>query len=182
MRYVALLRGINVSGQKKIKMVDLKVILEKLGLKEVVTYIQSGNVVFESNKESIQQLEDKIKQAIADSFGFDVIVLVKTKMELEAIIQKCPYTKKEDLEAKRVYYVLLKDALEKESIGNLVQKDYPNELFVITNNCVYLNCLNGAGKAKLTNNIIERKLSVAATTRNHRTMMKLFELAKENRI
>ncbi len=180
MKYIALLRGINVSGQKKIKMTDLKALLVKLGLKDVVTYIQSGNVVFSSDEMKLRSLEEKIKKGISDSFGFDVPVLVKTKMELEEILQKSPYTKQEDLDAKRIYYVLLKDAPEQESIANLVQDDYPNELFSIRENCVYLNCLNGAGKAKLTNNIIERKLKVSATTRNHRTMVKLLELAEEN--
>ena len=178
--YIALLRGINVSGQKKIKMTDLKALFVKIGLDDVVTYIQSGNVVFKSDEKKIQKLEEKIKKGIADSFGFDVPVLVKTKMELEDILQKSPYTKQEDLEAKRIYYVLLKDAPNQEFIANLDQDDYPNELFLISENCVYLNCLNGAGNAKLTNNIIERKLKVSATTRNHRTMMKLLELTKEN--
>ncbi|TMM59429.1 DUF1697 domain-containing protein [Maribacter algarum] len=178
--YIALLRGVNVSGQKKIKMADLEALMVKLGLKDVVTYIQSGNLVFSSEERKLQNLEDKIKKAITNSFGFDVPVLVKTKTELEDILKKSPYSKKEDLEAKRIYYVLLKNAPEGESIANLVQEDYPNELFSISNKCVYLNCLNGAGKAKLTNNIIERKLKVSATTRNHRTMVKLLELADEN--
>lgn len=180
MKYIALLRGINVSGQKKIKMADLKEILLKRGLKDVVTYIQSGNVIFRSDEKNVQSLEEKINKGILDAFGFDVPVLVKTKIELAEILQKSPYTKQKDLDAKRVYYVLLNTAPTMESIESLVQEDYPNELFSISENCVYLNCINGAGNAKLTNNIIERKLKVSATTRNYRTMMKLLELAQEN--
>ena len=71
----------------------------------------------------------------------------------------------------------MKSRPEKDAIANLDEKDYPNERFKISQNCVYLNCINGAGKAKLTNNIIERKLKVSATTRNHRTMQKLLEMA-----
>lgn len=175
--YIALLRGINVSGQKKIKMADLKTMFVKIGFKDVVTYIQSGNVIFRSDEKSIQGLEGKIKDGITEKFGFDVPVLVKTKAEIEEILQKSPYKKTEDLEAKKIYYVLLKNEPEKDSIANLAQKDYPNELFSMGKNCVYLNCVLGAGKAKLTNNIIERKLKVSATTRNHRTMLKLIELS-----
>ncbi|MFS4494310.1 DUF1697 domain-containing protein [Maribacter sp. 2308TA10-17] len=178
--YIALLRGINVSGQKKIKMANLKLMLMKIGLTDVVTYIQSGNMVFKSAGKKSHILEEKIKKGVADSFGFDVTVVVKTKMGLEEILQKNPFTKQEDLEAKRVYYALLKEVPEKDAIGNLKPEDYPSELFLITKECVYLNCLNGAGKAKLTNNVLERKLGVSATTRNHRTMAKLLELAEEN--
>lgn len=178
--YIALLRGINVSGHKKIKMADLKAMLVNIGFEDVVTYIQSGNVIFKSDKKNIAGLEEEIKKCIADTFGFDVPVLIKTKIEIAAILQESPYTKTEDLEANRIYYVLLHDQPELEYIANLTQEDYPNELFSIGKNCVYLNCINGAGKAKLTNNIIERKLKVSATTRNHRTMLKLLELSQQN--
>ncbi|MFK7814113.1 MAG: DUF1697 domain-containing protein [Maribacter sp.] len=178
--YIALLRGINVSGQKKIKMIDLKAMLISIGFQDVETYIQSGNVIFKSDENNIKSLEEKIKKGIADTFGFDVPVLVKTRAGIVEILQESPFTKPEDLEAKRIYYALLKYEPEQDAIANLAQKDYPNELFSITKYCVYLNCLNGAGKAKLTNNVIERKLKVSATTRNHRTMLKLLELSKEN--
>jgi len=153
---------------------------ESLGFSGTQTYIQSGNAIFKSEEKNAQRLEEKIKRGIAGTFGFDVPVLVKTRIEIEKILQESPYTKTEDLEAKRVYYALLKSSPDKESISNLTQEDYPHELFSIQNNCVYLNCLNGAGKAKLNNNLIERKLKVSATTRNHRTMLKLLELSEEN--
>jgi len=177
--FIALLRGINVSGQKKIKMVELKNMLESISFSDVQTYIQSGNVVFKSEEKDIHHLEEKIKKGIADTFGFDVPVLVKKRSEIEKILQESPYKKQEDLEAKRIYYVLLKNKPESDTLSNLNQEDYPNELFSFGKNCVYLNCVNGAGKAKLTNNIIERKLKVSATTRNHRTMLKLLELSEE---
>lgn len=182
MRYVALLRGINVSGQKKIKMVDLKAMFEQIGFNSVSTYIQSGNVVFESDGMNSNSLEDEIKKTIAFTFGFEVPVLVKTKTEIEDILRANPYTKKEDIEAKRIYYTLLKNTPEKEALTNLVQEDYPGELFFVSENCVYLYCLNGAGKAKLNNNKIELKLKVSATTRNHRTMIKLQQMLIENQV
>ena len=175
--YIALLRGINVSGHKKIKMADLKAMCIDIGFEDVATYIQSGNIVFKSNDKNIQSIEVKIKKGIAKIFDFDVPVLVKTKTEIMVILKESPYTKTEDLEANKIYYVLLNEKLESDASSALVQEDYPNELFSIGEKCVYLNCLNGAGKAKLTNNVIERKLKVAATTRNHRTMLKLLDLS-----
>ncbi len=175
--HIALLRGINVGGHRKIKMADLKAMLHKMGLKDVVTYIQSGNVVFNSSETKTTLLEEKIKKGITKTFGFEVPVLIKSREALVAVLQESPFKKEEDLEANRIYYVLLKSEPDKEAFKNLDQKTYPNELFVITAKCVYLNCLNGAGKAKLSNTIIERKLVVEATTRNHRTMLKLLEMA-----
>ncbi len=176
-KYIALLRGINVGGHKKIKMADLRTILDKLPFQEVKTYIQSGNIVFATDETSTAHLEESIKINIAKTFGFDVPVLVMSKNKIEQIVNDNPYTNPADLAAKKVYYALLKSEPEQEAVANLDQEMYPNELFQITKNCVYLNCKNGAGNAKLTNNIIERKLKVEATTRNHRTMMKLLEMA-----
>lgn len=176
--YVALLRGINVGGHKKIKMADLRDMLQKMHFEGVETYIQSGNVVFKSDHSNMLSLQEKIKKGIAKTFGFDVHVLVKTRIDLIKILKESPFTKVEDIEANKIYYVLLKNEPEEEAITNINQENYPNELFGITKNCVYLNCINGAGKAKLNNNIIERKLKVEATSRNHRTMLKLIELSQ----
>lgn len=107
-------------------------------------------------------------------------VLVRNRIELITILKESPYTKVEDIEDNNIYYVLLRSEPEHAIIANMDQKNYPNELFSITKNCVYLNCINGAGKAKLNNTIIEKKLKVEATTRNHKTMLKLIELSKNN--
>ncbi|NJB71835.1 uncharacterized protein (DUF1697 family) [Saonia flava] len=172
--YIALLRGINVSGQKKILMVDLKKSMEQLGLKEVVTYIQSGNVVFKSEDELVDILEDKIKETIMSNFGFDVPVLVTTFDILNSILLNNPFSKEED---KKQYFVLLKDEPKASLVEEFHETSYNNEDFVIAGQCIYLVCHKGAGNAKLNNNLIERKLKVSATTRNLRTMTKLVELA-----
>lgn len=175
--YVALLRGINVGGHKKIKMAALKSMFENMDCQDVTAYIQSGNIVFRSSETSKKKLESVIEKGIELKFGFEVPVLVKSVAEIKEILDDSPYTNSEDLEANHIYYTLLKTKPEKESVVILDQKKYPNELFLISDNCIYLNCLNGAGKAKLTNTIIEKKLGVVATTRNHKTMVKLIDLA-----
>lgn len=175
--YIALLRGINVGGRNKIKMADLRMMLQKMDFDEVQTYIQSGNVIFKSAHKNTSILEQEIKSNIATTFGLQVPVLVKDRTDLVSILKESPFTNPVDIESNRIYYVLLKNKLQDGYSTNLDQQNYPNELFVITENCVYLNCLKGAGKAKLTNALIEKKLKVEATTRNYKTMLKLIELS-----
>lgn len=177
--YIALLRGINVSGQKLIKMIDLRSLLEKLDFLEVQTYIQSGNIVLKSDEDNCDKIAEKVKKGIADTFGFDVPVLVKTHDELRLIFDMNPFTTPADIENKRIYFAFLKEAPRPELIEEFQKEEFVQEEFVVTENCVYLNFQIGAGKAKLSNNLIERKLKVSATSRNYRTMVKLLEMSKE---
>jgi len=179
-KFIVLLRGINVSGQKKIIMADLRKMLENLKFHEVETYIQSGNIILKSNEDNNDKIAKKIKKGIAVTFGFDVPVLVKTYDELKSIFDKNPYTDAADIESKKIYFALLQEAPQKELLEKFQKNDFPNDRFVVAENCVYLNYLNGAGKAKLSNNLIERKLKVSATSRNYRTMTKLLEMSMEN--
>lgn len=174
--YIALLRGINVSGQKKIPMADLRAMLEKLNFQNVTTYIQSGNIVFASSEMDTGILEERIKAGIQKTFGFDVPVLVKSKNDLKNTLQQNPYTDPEAIEKKLVYFVLLKNVPAPEMVKAFQNESFDNEQFFITEDCVYLLCQTGYGKAKLNNNLIERKLKVEATTRNYRTMVKLLEM------
>jgi len=170
--YIALLRGINV-GNKQMKMADLKLLFEELGLADVVTYIQSGNVVFAS--ESKNGLAEKISKGIQKSFGFEVPVLVKTVSEIEGILAACPFSEEKK---KASYFILLNEPPAKNLMDKVSQEAYPGEEFNITENCVYLFASKGYGVAKCNNNFFEKKLGVAATTRNYRTLAKLIELAK----
>lgn len=175
--YIALLRGINVGGHRKIKMVDLKELLNKMGMKDVATYIQSGNVVFKSSITKTSELEEKIKKSIAKTFSLDVPVLVKTHKELKSIFDKNPFAETSDIEHKRIYFALLKETPQPELIAAFQKVKFLGELFVVAEDCVYLNYSIGVGKAKLSNNFIERKLKVSATARNFNTMVKLLEMS-----
>ncbi|WP_282162134.1 DUF1697 domain-containing protein [Ulvibacterium marinum] len=176
--YIILLRGINVSGQKKMKMDVLRTLLENLGFQNVATYIQSGNIVLQAKDASIRNLEDIIGEGIREHFGFDVPILVKSKTDLERIVKENPFKDAITLEGNRLYFVLLKSVPEQVLVESLAQETFENQEFRITDSCVYLWCKNGYGKAKLDNNFLERKLKVQATTRNYRTMLKLLEMAK----
>ena len=177
--YIALLRGINVSGQKKIPMVELKLMMEGLGLQNVTTYIQSGNVVFATEEQNItiSYLEKKIKKQIQESFGFQVAVLIKSKTGFEEIISMNPYNDPDAIANKLVYFVLLQKIPERKNLAAFEKEVYENEDFLVKDECVDLLCRNGYGRAKLNNNRVERKLKVEATTRNYGTMIKLLEIA-----
>ncbi|MEX0312788.1 MAG: DUF1697 domain-containing protein [Allomuricauda sp.] len=172
--FIAFLRGINVSGQKKIKMADLKYQLEENGFCNVQTYIQSGNLVFESDEIDSGKLANALNKTILSAFGFDVPVLVLTSENLEEILRANPFADEPD--KKSLYYVLLKTEPNLGLVNEFNQVKFENEDFAITHNCVYLCCKAGYGKAKLNNNLIERKLKVEATTRNLRTLQKLLEM------
>ncbi|WP_299529585.1 DUF1697 domain-containing protein [Ulvibacterium sp.] len=177
--YIILLRGINVGGQKKIKMADLRMLLEKLGFQNITTYIQSGNIVLVAKDKTRKNVEDSIGDGIREYFGFEVPIFVKSKKDFERIITENPFKDKPASEGNRIYFVLLKNAPDQRHITTLEQETYKNQEFSITDTCVHLYCKNGYGNAKLENNLIERKLKVQATTRNLRTMLKLLEMAKD---
>ncbi|MFD2099784.1 DUF1697 domain-containing protein [Flagellimonas iocasae] len=178
MTFIALLRGINVGGQKKIKMAELRKTLAKSGLENVETYIQSGNIIFDSESSDSRDLEQLVFEAILKDFGFEVPTLVVTGNDIKKVLDANPFADKE--EQNKLYYVLLKQPPQKELTQQLEEVSFENEAFHITEKCVYLMCKKGYGNSKLNNNLIERKLKVEATTRNQKTMEKLWEMTKNH--
>jgi len=174
--YIILLRGINVSGHKKIKMTDLKQMLENIGMQNVQTYIQSGNIVLNVPDENVQILEKKVSDVITRNYGFEVPVLGIELASFIEIVNQSPFSEYNDSERKNAYFVLLKNKPETQLIQSLEEENYPNESFKTTQNCIYLTCKNGYGNAKCNTNFFERKLKVQATTRNYKTMVKLLEM------
>jgi len=174
--YIALLRGINVSGQKKVPMAELRELLSKSGLVNVQTYIQSGNVIFQSSEENKKVLENNIQKLILNHFGFEVPVLVRTAKELQIIFDACPFS---EVKKENSYFSILQVVPNADLIKDTQGIQYPNEEFMITNDCVYFYSSVGYGKAKCNNNFFERKLKVAVTTRNYKTMLKLLSLSTE---
>ncbi|MCL6267604.1 DUF1697 domain-containing protein [Flagellimonas myxillae] len=172
--FIVLLRGINVGGQKKIRMADLRESLHLKGFGEVHTYIQSGNIICRSDHLDLKSVEQLVQQSILKDFGFDVPTLALTTDEIDEIINNNPFASEEE---KSLYFVLLKNPPESERVESFNQEKFENEDFHITDRCVYLCCKTGYGKAKLSNNLVERKLKVEATARNLRTMKKLLEMA-----
>lgn len=176
MKYIALLRGINVGGNRKIKMLDLRAMCENMGLQEVQTYIQSGNIIFESSEAATSVLEEALKAKIETTFGFDVPVMVMTQAYLKAVVENNPFLQQAaDLDIKFLHVTFLAAQPAEDLVKALAEKDYGTDEFQVIDNRVYLYFPNGYGRTKLTNTVFEKKLQVAATTRNWKTLGKLKE-------
>ncbi|MEM6721404.1 MAG: DUF1697 domain-containing protein [Bacteroidota bacterium] len=171
MTYIAILRGINVSGSKKLPMAALRELLSNLQFSNVQTYIQSGNVVFTSDEKDQQKLEIQISEAIKKQYDYDVPVLVKTIAQWKIAMANNPYTDK-DISKQAITF------LAKVPTESTFEIDSKDDEFTIINSEVYLYCPNGFGRSKLTNNLFERKLKTQATTRNWKTINKLLEMAE----
>lgn len=168
-RFIVLLRGINVSGKNKLPMKELRELLTFSGFQNVATYIQSGNIVLESQK-SPKEVESDIFNLIKEKYDYEVPAFAYTVHDWEKIINECPYEEGE----KKVYFTFLSEATKiKELEVNKAETDE----FTIKDHMVYLYCLS-YGKTKLSNNLFENKLKVTATSRNFRTVYKLLELAQ----
>ncbi|SHG22125.1 Uncharacterized conserved protein, DUF1697 family [Salegentibacter echinorum] len=170
---IAILRGINVGGKRKILMADLKQMFQDLGFTDIKTYIQSGNVIFKANAEN-KELENKIESAIKDKFGFDVPVIVRTSKELIESIGRNPFYKP-NADIKNLHLTFLKKEPGKENKQFTETYNYEPDKFIIDEKDVFVFCEGKYHQSKLTNNFFEKKLKVGATTRNWKTILKLVE-------
>ena len=177
--YIALLRGINVSGQKIIKMAELKKMFENLGFQNVRTYIQSGNLVFETNETVIPKLEKSIRKAIENTFGFDVHIQILIPDEIHKALEMNPFLRDNSLDIKQHYFVFLNEIPYEENWNILKNMELKGEQMALADKILFVYYANGAGKSKLTTNLIESKLKVAATARNLNTSKKILEIASD---
>lgn len=176
--YISILRGINVGGHKKILMPDLKTLYETLEFKEVFTYIQSGNVVFKRNdKLSDRELAIKIEAAIEKKYDFKVPVIIRSLIELEKIISSNPFVKEKNISIEKLHVIFLSQAPIENNIKSMENIDFSPDRFLIKGKEVFLHIPESYGKTKLSNKFFENKLKVNATTRNWKTVNKLFEIA-----
>jgi len=170
--YIALLRGVNVGGARKLPMKELAPALEELGLEDVVTYIQSGNVVFRS-RTAKAKLATQLEQGIAKRFGLEVTVMLRTAAELAEVIDANPF----EGDVANVHVAFLDRRPPKAAIAKLDPDRSPPDEFAVVDTEVYLHFPNGYGRTKLGADYFERVLAVRATARNWRTVTKLLELA-----
>lgn len=171
---IALLRGINVSGKNKIRMADLKALFEGLGCTDVSTYLQSGNVVFDSAK----ALKSKqIEQAILNQFQLDVPVLSLPGSDLEALANNNPYLNNDGAAPSHCYLTFLWETPSEQSVADLELPNNETGQFAIDGNYVYVHCPNGYGRTKIHTVFFEKKLKLLATTRNWKTLNALLELS-----
>jgi uncharacterized protein (DUF1697 family) len=178
--YIALLRGINVSGHKMIKMELLREVLVNNGFHHVSTYIQSGNIVFDCDNENAAALEHEIAQMIFKKFGFDVRVRITTLYELQQIFNENPFAKESAENATQPYVAFLSDVPTNNNLQSLQAVHFGNDLFVNKNKVLYLWYGDSPGNTLLTNAAIEGKLKLKATSRNWKTVRQLMILANRS--
>lgn len=175
--YVSMLRGINVGGQKIVKMEQLKVLYESLGFTDVRTYVQSGNVLFEGSEPDSSNLSRKIKERIRKSFNLEVSVFIRTEDELRRLIEENPF---EGKDAGKLHVTFLSERPATWPLDEISNAKEGGEEFLISGKEIFLFLPNGYGRTKLSNNFFEKKLKVNATTRNWRTVNSLLSMAKES--
>jgi uncharacterized protein (DUF1697 family) len=176
MKHLALLRGINVSGHKMIKMDALKRALEEIGFQNVVTYIQSGNVFVESEEESRGKIGFLIKQEIYKTFGHDVPVIVIGKEDLQACLDRNLFLKDENVDLKKLYVSFISSELPENMITQINLNFIKPDEIQLDGKRIYLKYDISPAKTKLDNKWIEKSMNVVSTTRNWNTVNKLLEL------
>jgi uncharacterized protein (DUF1697 family) len=177
--YIAMLRGINVGGKNRIPMVELKAMCLKIGLKNCVTYIQSGNMIFQSPENNSVKLEENVKLEIQKRFKLDVPVIVRTMKEMEKVAISSPFISQIGIDPEKLYVTFLEKIPQPEQLEKIVKFTYPPDEFIIQGKEIYLHCPVSYGNSKLTNSFFESKLKVTTTTRNWRTVNELIRLAGE---
>ncbi|MCB0000142.1 MAG: DUF1697 domain-containing protein [Anaerolineales bacterium] len=176
--FIALLRGINVGGNRKILMADLRQMCAGLGLRGVATYVQSGNVVFESDDSDPVAVVARLEAAILAMTGFEVAVVVRTSADLRRILALEPYP---NGEPKFVHVLFLREEAGETAVSTFTPPPGNSDEYRIDGHEIYIHYLNGAGQSKLTGNYFERKLGVVGTARNWRTVQALLALAEKPR-
>lgn len=171
MKYIAFIRGINVGGKTSIKMERLREVFSELGFENVKTYIQSGNVIFETDETNFGE---KIEAAIEREF-FKTPVMIRSFEEIKDAIENNPFAD-EEFEDKLFHIVFLSEKLSDEKAAMLLGNNKESEKFAIRNREVYCLLRDGVADSLLGKKYIDIKLKTPATARNWRTVNKILEL------
>lgn len=173
-KYVSILRGINVGGKRKVKMADLKKIYADLDFYEIKTYIQSGNVIFESNiKYKPHHISQLISSEILKRYKFVVPVITFLASDFLSIALNNPFLQENNV-IENLHLTLLSKLPEIKNIERL-NKIESIDSFILKERAIYLHIKGKYHQSKLTNNFFEKQLQVTATTRNWKTISKILE-------
>ena len=174
-KFVAILRGINVGGRRKLPMIELKELFHKLGYSEVKTYIQSGNVIFNAEAEE-EEISNAVENAIFEAYNFEVPVICRTAEEFQQSISQNPFYEDAAVEVERLHLTFLKQLPEQKQLEKLKEYNFYPDEFLVREKNIFIYCSGKYSDSKLSNSFFENKLKVPATTRNWKTVLKLAEL------
>jgi len=178
-KYISMLRGINVGGQNKLRMERLGEIYQAAGFGNVRTYLQSGNVVFESGENDPSKLTIDIEKRIHQSCGYQIEVFIRFPEDFKRILHNNPFLKDQRVEQSKLYVTFLYQEPAASAWEKLITPAGSADEFVPGAQEIYLYCPNGYGRTKLSNNFFERKLGIVATTRNWNSVSGLYKLSLE---
>jgi len=174
--HVALLRGINVGGKNKLPMKELVEIFTDADARDVLTYIQSGNIVFRASAALARRLPAVVAKAISNRFGFEVPVVVRTAEELRRVARANPFLRAGRKEGALLVSFLASEPSPTQARALDPDRSSPDE-FELRGREIYLYCPNGIGRTKLTNAYFDSKLATTSTVRNWKTVLRLVELS-----
>lgn len=178
MKYVALLRGINVGGNSMVKMSELKTAFEKAEYTNVITYINSGNVIFETDKHEIQKITSHIEKILKQTF-FSIKVVILSESQLGKVLDEVPDTwrREDDL---RCYISFLRDSLKPSEVISQMKLNQTVDSAKIGQHVVYMSTkLSGLTKSGFTK-LVGTKVYKEMTMRNYTTVQKIFEQMNKN--
>ena len=177
LKYISLIRGINVGG-KTLKMDRLKSIYESLSLHDIKTYIQSGNVLFNSDIKNIYKIKTQLEDEINKQTNLSVSVIMRTQKDLKKILNGNPFINSGNENTERMYVTFLENEPLKSSLKDLIPPKETHDEFKVIGKEIYLYCQEGYGRTVLSIDFFEKKLKMKATARNWRTVNKLYELSQ----
>ncbi|KAA3663732.1 MAG: DUF1697 domain-containing protein [Chloroflexi bacterium] len=172
--FIALLRGINVGGHNKLPMKELVALLDSIGLEAIKTYIQSGNVVFQTLRTERDKLREEISTAIGQRHGFTPQVMLLSLADLETAVSQNPYPAATQ-EPKTLHFYFLETNPIAPDLVKLAAVKADREQFALIDKVFYLHAPDGIGRSKLAAKV-EKALGVATTARNWRTVSKIMEM------
>ncbi len=175
--YVALLRGVNVGGKNVVPMKDLAALFAREGCEKVRTYIQSGNVIFDAEPETLRGLPDRISQRILGRFGCKSPVVLRSTAELRDVIYNNPYMAQGTAQEEMLHVFFLAYVPTALAVAQLDHQRSPPDTFHVHGKEIYVQLPRGVAYTKLTNAYFDSNLGTVSTCRNWRTVRKLAELA-----
>jgi uncharacterized protein (DUF1697 family) len=176
---ISLLRGINVNGKNKIPMKEIKGVYESLGLVNVETYIQTGNVIFDYTDQDPVKLTNIIETEITRFFATTIMVLLRDIECFQQIVSSNPFLTHRHVDSTKLHVTFLHDSPDESAFRKLTVPVGISDEYELSDKEIYLYCLNGYGKTKFSNTYFERKLGVGATTRNWKTVESLYRMANK---
>lgn len=175
---ISLLRGVNLGGHHKIKMEELRALYSSLGLRDVQSYVQSGNVVFRTDERTLPPLAERIEDAIEKKYGFHSDVILRTTADLRDVIARNPFGRHRNIEPAKLLVTFLAQHPPKElSARILAVRPDPEELH-LDGRELYVYFPDGMGRSKLFSTLFGKLLKKEGTGRNWNTVTKLLEMAE----